>query len=91
MVGEIIHGVLYAHPRPAPRLALAKTRLGAELSRMFDPTERGDRLWYVLPEPELHFGEAVIVPDVAGWKRERLTPFRIGNVVLSISSFSMAS
>ncbi len=75
MVGEIIHGVLHAHPRPAPRLAFAKTRLGAELSRAFDRKERGGEHWYVLCEPELHFGGAVVVPDVAGWKRERLTPF----------------
>lgn len=25
-----------------------------------------------LPEPELHLGPHVIVPDVAGWRRERL-------------------
>lgn len=26
-------------------------------------------------EPELHLGPHVVVPDLAGWKRERLTPF----------------
>jgi Uma2 family endonuclease len=26
----------------------------------------------VLNEPELHFGEDVLVPDIAGWRRERL-------------------
>ena len=26
-------------------------------------------------EPELHLGENVVVPDIAGWKVERLTPF----------------
>lgn len=26
-------------------------------------------------EPELHLGPHVVVPDIAGWKRERLSPF----------------
>jgi Uma2 family endonuclease len=26
----------------------------------------------LLNEPELHFGEDVLVPDIAGWRRERL-------------------
>ena len=28
--------------------------------------------WWVLLEPELHLGDDVVVPDWAGWKRERL-------------------
>jgi len=28
--------------------------------------------WWILGEPELHFGEQVVVPDLAGWRRERL-------------------
>ncbi|NOK23465.1 Uma2 family endonuclease, partial [Corallococcus carmarthensis] len=28
--------------------------------------------WTLLDEPELHFGEDVLVPDVAGWRVERL-------------------
>ena len=31
--------------------------------------------WIFMVEPELHLGPHVIVPDLAGWKRERLTPF----------------
>jgi Uma2 family endonuclease len=26
----------------------------------------------ILDEPELHFGEQVLVPDLAGWRRERM-------------------
>ena len=32
MVGEIVFGVLHAHPRPAPRVALAIGELATELS-----------------------------------------------------------
>ena len=28
--------------------------------------------WWFLFEPELHFGEDVVVPDIAGWRRERV-------------------
>jgi Uma2 family endonuclease len=28
--------------------------------------------WWFLVEPELHLGEDVIVPDLAGWRRERM-------------------
>ena len=28
--------------------------------------------WRILPEPELHFGRQVVVPDLAGWRLERL-------------------
>ena len=42
-------------------------------------TRPGDRLGNVerifIVEPELHLGPHVVVPDIAGWRRERLTPF----------------
>lgn len=28
--------------------------------------------WVILDEPELHLAEDVLVPDLAGWRRERL-------------------
>jgi len=28
--------------------------------------------WWIVYEPELHFGRDVLVPDLAGWRRERL-------------------
>ena len=28
--------------------------------------------WWILDEPELHLGPHVIVPDLAGWRRERM-------------------
>jgi len=40
------------------------------------PLKRGasyaDRRLNVLDEPELHFGDDVLVPDIAGWRRERM-------------------
>ena len=75
MVGQILYGVLHAHPRPAPRHAVASMRLGTEVSSGFEGRKGGPGGWIFMVEPELHLGPHVVVPDIAGWKRERLTPF----------------
>ncbi|MDX2307483.1 MAG: Uma2 family endonuclease [Hyphomicrobium sp.] len=72
VVGEILFGVLHTHPRPAPRHARALSRLGAELDGPFDRGKGGPGGWIILDEPELHLGSHVVVPDLAGWRRERL-------------------
>jgi len=35
----------------------------------------------ILDEPELHFGEDVLVPDLAGWRRERMPELPTGAFV----------
>jgi Uma2 family endonuclease len=71
-IGEIVRGVLYANPRPATLHARASSSLGGELYGPFDRGRGGPGGWIFLDEPELHFGEDVVVPDLAGWRRERL-------------------
>ena len=51
------------------------TRLGYEMGGPFDRGRGGPGGWIFLIEPELHLGPHVVVPDIAGWRRERLTPF----------------
>jgi len=75
MVGEIVFGVLHAHPRPAPRHGFATHELDVELGPPFGRGRGGPGGWIFIVEPELHLGPHVVVPDLAGWKRERLTPF----------------
>ncbi len=75
MVGEIIFGVLHSHPRPAPRHAVAANAVGYEITGPFGRGTDGPGGWIFMVEPELHLGPHVVVPDLAGWKRERLTPF----------------
>lgn len=75
MVGQVIFGVLHAHPRPAPRHARAAGRTLSELDGPFDRGRGGPGGWIILGEPELHLGAHVIVPDISGWRAERLTPF----------------
>jgi Uma2 family endonuclease len=72
VVGEIINGRLVTHPRPAPRHARASSSLGFELGGPFDQARNGPGGWWILDEPELHLDQHVLVPDIAGWRRERL-------------------
>jgi len=71
-VAEILDGELFLSPRPAPRHAVASSRLGFLIGGPFDQGSGGPGGWWILDEPELHFGEQVVVPDLAGWRRERL-------------------
>ncbi len=72
MVAELIEGALHLHPRPAPRHALASSSLGGELVLPFGKGRGGPGGWWILDEPELHLGSDVLVPDLAGWRRERM-------------------
>ncbi|NWG24501.1 MAG: Uma2 family endonuclease [Pseudorhodoplanes sp.] len=75
LVGEIIDGVLHAHPRPTPRHGVAAGELQTELSVPFGRGRDGPGGWIFIVEPELHLGPHIVVPDIGGWRRERLTPF----------------
>jgi len=72
VVGEIIDGELYASPRPASPHALAASGLGSDLFSAFHRGRGGPGGWVILIEPELHIGGQVMVPDLAGWRRERM-------------------
>ena len=74
-VGEILRGEVFASPRPAPRHANVIFRLGGQLNAPFGLGSGGPGGWWLLPEPEMHLGSEVIVPDLAGWRRERLPDF----------------
>jgi len=72
LVGEIIAGRLLTHPRPAPRHARAYSAIGFELGSPYDRGHNGPGGWWILDEPELHLGRDILVPDIAGWRRERM-------------------
>jgi Uma2 family endonuclease len=72
LVAEIVDGELHTSPRPAPRHAVAASELGAELGPPFSRGRGGPGGWWILDEPELHLGKDILVPDLAGWRRERL-------------------
>jgi Uma2 family endonuclease len=78
-VAEVLDGELYLSPRPAPPHAAATSALGEELGPPFKRGRGGPGGWLILDEPELHLGADVVVPDLGGWRRERL-PFLTNEV-----------
>ena len=75
MVAELIRGALHLQPRPASPHARASSMLGVEVGGPFDRGRGGPGGWWIIDEPELHFGEDVLVPDLAGWSRERMPAY----------------
>jgi len=71
-VGEILEGDLCASPRLHPRQSLVLTRLLRRISLPFDEGSGGPGGWWILFGPELRLHEDYVVPDLAGWRRERL-------------------
>jgi len=72
VVAEIIDGELILSPRPGGPHSAAASILGGLLIGPFGLGRGGPGGWILLDEPELHLGDDILVPDVAGWRRERL-------------------
>ncbi|EPX60884.1 hypothetical protein D187_001536 [Cystobacter fuscus DSM 2262] len=72
VLGEIVGGELYVSPRPAFPHARAASLLGSELTGPFDRGRGGPGGWLLLDAPELHLGQDIVVPDITGWRRQRM-------------------
>ena len=72
LVAEIIDGTLHTHPRPAMPHARATWVLGGKIGDPFDYGPGGPGGWWLTHEPELHLDDEIVVPDLAGWRRERM-------------------
>ena len=76
MVAELVNGALHLQPRPAARHGFAGSRLGIKIGGPFDVGEGdGPGGWWIIDEPEVHLGDDVVVPDIAGWRRDRMPEF----------------
>lgn len=74
MTGEIIDGELIVTPRPARRHVHAASALGIEVAPSYQFGRGGPGGWIIYDEPEIYFdAKNTIVPDLAGWRKERLT------------------
>jgi Uma2 family endonuclease len=69
---EIIGGELYVFPRPASPQVHATSELIYELVGPFMRGRGGLGGWWIFFGPELHFGGDILVPDIAGWRYERM-------------------
>ncbi|VFM96912.1 MAG: Endonuclease, Uma2 family (restriction endonuclease fold) [Candidatus Kentron sp. G] len=78
-IAQLIHGQLYTLPRPALRHSLACSHLCTVLgqNRLGSGNGGDDEAggWWILYEPEIHLGNHVLVPDLAGWRRRRMPEF----------------
>jgi Uma2 family endonuclease len=72
LVAQVVDGELITMPRPAPPHAVAASALGEELGPPFKRGRGGPGGWLLLFEPELCLGPDVLVPDLGGWRKERI-------------------
>lgn len=72
MVAQVIAGELHVQPRPAFPHARAASGLSGDLIGPFDRGRNGPGGWWIIFEPELHLGDDILVPDIAGWRRARV-------------------
>jgi Uma2 family endonuclease len=71
-IGEIVDGELYASPRPGAPHSGCAFELSLDLGAPFQRGRGGPGGWLFLFEPELRLADDTLVPDLAGWRRERL-------------------
>jgi len=84
VLGEIIDGVLYTFPRPRPPHARAIGKIVADLDAPYDRARSGPGGWWILPEPGVELADSPeVVPDVAGWRRERMPDLPTGAITLA--------
>ena len=75
---ELIDGELYMSPRPKGRHVRISSVLGTLLGTPFGlrtgESSYGPGGWWILDEPECHLplDRRVLIPDLAGWRRERM-------------------
>jgi Uma2 family endonuclease len=71
-IGEIIDGKLTVTPRPSKQHVYAASVLEIELGAPYQFGRGGGPGGRViLVKPEIKLGENIVVPDLAGWKKER--------------------
>ncbi len=71
-VAEVVDGTLYIFDRPAFLHAIASSALGRYIGTPFNDGRGGPGGWWIVDEPQIHLGEDIVVPDIAGWRRERM-------------------
>ena len=80
LIAELIDGELYTSPRPSGPHSVAMSVLMGDLNPSYQRGRGGPGGWWILVEPELHLGDDVLVPDLAGWRRERMPEVPKGHI-----------
>jgi Uma2 family endonuclease len=71
-IAQVLDGELVVIPRPNSDHAAASSALGEELGPPFKRGRGGPGGWIILDEPELRLAADIVVPDLAGWRKERM-------------------
>ena len=72
LTGEILAGELHIRPGPTAWQGYATLGLLVDLGGPFMRGRSGPGGWWLLSRSELHLGEDVLVPSLAGWRRARM-------------------
>jgi len=74
VTGEILNGQLHTQPRPSFPHSRVSFKLASKIDGPYDDGIGGPGGWWIFIEPEVHFARdmEVTVPDLAGWRRERV-------------------
>ena len=83
ITGEILDGVLHTLPRPSLKHSQASSIIGIDIGSAYHLGRGGPGGWWILDEPEVHFilDTEFCVPDLAGWRRERLPSLPDGHKI----------
>ncbi len=71
MVAELIDGELYTWPRPRARHGHAQSVILTAINGTYG-VGHSPGGWWIIVEPEVHLGPNAVVPDIGGWRRERM-------------------
>ncbi|AKT39364.1 Uma2 family endonuclease [Chondromyces crocatus] len=70
---EFIEDTLFLCPRPSGVHSLVASRLGGRVDGPFGLGDGGPGGFWILDAPEVHLGKNVVVPDLSGWRVERMS------------------
>jgi len=79
LIAEIVEGELYASPRPSGPHGRVITTIDRRIGRAFDEGDDGPGGWWIAVALEIHLDSDVFVPDMAGWRRERVPEYLTGD------------
>jgi Uma2 family endonuclease len=74
MIAELVDGDLFTSPRPGGPHTSFGSQLLMDVGPPYDRGRGGPGGWLIVYEPEVHLelNRLVLVPDLAGWRRERM-------------------
>jgi Uma2 family endonuclease len=83
MVAELIDGDMYAWPRPDGPHIETLSVLGMIIGSPYDRGHGGPGGWWIIDQPEVHLAGQVLVPDLAGWRREQMPQIPTEHFIIS--------